>query len=81
MISTGATIQGKQRISFIDPDSVEPAMQDELRRCAEFGTPDRSFREGVRDHTIKELCRVYVSRSVKCEYRATSARYRPLRAA
>ncbi|HYC15214.1 MAG TPA: carboxymuconolactone decarboxylase family protein, partial [Stellaceae bacterium] len=26
------------------------------------------FREGVSDHTIKELCRVYVSRSVKCEY-------------
>jgi alkylhydroperoxidase family enzyme len=26
------------------------------------------FREGVMDHSIKELCRVYVSRSVKCEY-------------
>jgi alkylhydroperoxidase family enzyme len=26
------------------------------------------FREGVCDHEIKELCRVYVSRSVKCEY-------------
>jgi len=26
------------------------------------------FRSGVCDHTIKELCRVYVSRSVKCEY-------------
>ena len=26
------------------------------------------FREGVVDHEIKELCRVYVSRSVKCEY-------------
>jgi alkylhydroperoxidase family enzyme len=26
------------------------------------------FKEGVADHTIKELCRVYVSRSVKCEY-------------
>jgi alkylhydroperoxidase family enzyme len=26
------------------------------------------FREGVLDHEIKELCRVYVSRSVKCEY-------------
>jgi len=29
---------------------------------------NRLFREGVVDHTIKELCRVYVSRSVKCEY-------------
>jgi alkylhydroperoxidase family enzyme len=26
------------------------------------------FHNGVCDHTIKELCRVYVSRSVKCEY-------------
>lgn len=26
------------------------------------------FRNGVLDHDIKELCRVYVSRSVKCEY-------------
>jgi len=26
------------------------------------------FRQGVVDHSIKELCRVYVSRSVKCEY-------------
>jgi alkylhydroperoxidase family enzyme len=26
------------------------------------------FRDGILDHTIKELCRVYVSRTVKCEY-------------
>jgi alkylhydroperoxidase family enzyme len=26
------------------------------------------FRNGVMDHSIKELCRVYVSRSVKCEF-------------
>jgi alkylhydroperoxidase family enzyme len=26
------------------------------------------FRDGVMDHSIKELCRVYVSRSVLCEY-------------
>ena len=26
------------------------------------------FRHGVCDHKIKELCRVYISRSVKCEY-------------
>ena len=26
------------------------------------------FRNGVCDHAVKELCRVYVSRSVKCEY-------------
>jgi alkylhydroperoxidase family enzyme len=29
---------------------------------------DKLFRHGVVDHPIKELCRVYVSRSVKCEY-------------
>lgn len=27
-----------------------------------------SFTNGVLDHNLKELCRVYVSRSVKCEY-------------
>lgn len=27
-----------------------------------------SFYEGVLDHDIKELCRLYVSQSVKCEY-------------
>jgi alkylhydroperoxidase family enzyme len=26
------------------------------------------FRNGVLDHPIKELCRVYISRTVKCEY-------------
>lgn len=26
------------------------------------------FRNGILDHDIKELCRVYVSRSIKCEY-------------
>ncbi|HXQ52933.1 MAG TPA: carboxymuconolactone decarboxylase family protein [Stellaceae bacterium] len=29
---------------------------------------DGVFRNGVMDHAIKELARVYVSRSVKCEY-------------
>ncbi len=29
---------------------------------------DNLFRNGILDHDIKELCRVYVSRSVKCEY-------------
>jgi len=26
------------------------------------------FREGVVDHSVKELCRVYISRTVKCEF-------------
>ncbi len=29
---------------------------------------ERLFRGGVVAHSVKELCRVYVSRSVKCEY-------------
>lgn len=81
----------KQRISFIDPASVDdPVMIAEFERCAAFGTPrpesqairahvpavmmafagawKSTFHEGVCDHNIKELCRVYVSRSVKCEY-------------
>jgi alkylhydroperoxidase family enzyme len=37
-----------------------------------------SFREGVMDHAIKELCRLYVSKSVECDYcgqqRSVSAR-------
>jgi len=27
-----------------------------------------TFRHGVCDHAIKELCRVYVSKSIECEY-------------
>src|ERR1043166_2651533 len=26
------------------------------------------FRSGILDHAIKELCRLYISRSVQCEY-------------
>lgn len=29
---------------------------------------DLTFRHGILDHTIKELCRVYVSQSIACEY-------------
>src|SRR5215470_2290658 len=28
----------------------------------------RRVQHGIADHAIKELCRIYVSRSVKCEY-------------
>lgn len=27
-----------------------------------------TFRNGVVDHKLKELCRVYVSKSIECEY-------------
>ena len=29
---------------------------------------DLTFRNGVLDHNIKEMCRVYVSKSIDCEY-------------
>ena len=29
---------------------------------------DLTFRRGVLDHALKELCRVYVSKSIDCEY-------------
>lgn len=32
------------------------------------GSWNNLFRNGILDHDIKELCRVYISRSVKCEY-------------
>jgi alkylhydroperoxidase family enzyme len=80
----------KQRISYVQPDSMDPQMRTEMDRCQREGTPRPEssavrahvpacfwafanswqgiFREGICDHAIKELCRVYVSRSVKCEY-------------
>jgi alkylhydroperoxidase family enzyme len=36
--------------------------------CAFARSWQSLFREGVCDHQIKELCRVYISRSVNCEY-------------
>jgi alkylhydroperoxidase family enzyme len=29
---------------------------------------DQFFRQGVTDHSIKELCRLYIAKSVECEY-------------
>jgi len=29
---------------------------------------DRIFRSGVLEHPLKELCRVYVSKTIECEY-------------
>jgi hypothetical protein len=29
---------------------------------------ERIFRQGVLEHSIKELCRVYVSQTIECEY-------------
>jgi alkylhydroperoxidase family enzyme len=78
------------RISYVDPKTVDPAMQAEFDRCAREGTPRPEsqavrahvpavfwsfanswrdvFKNGVVDHKLKELCRIYVSRSVLCEF-------------
>jgi len=29
---------------------------------------DRMFRHGVLEHSLKELCRVYVSQTIECNY-------------
>jgi alkylhydroperoxidase family enzyme len=72
----------KQRISYVDLAEMDDAMRAELERCRVEGTPRPessavrahvpacfwAFKQGVCDHAIKELCRVYVSRAVKCEY-------------
>jgi len=29
---------------------------------------DSIFREGIVDHELKELCRVYVSKTIECDY-------------
>jgi len=29
---------------------------------------DRMFRNGVLEHSLKELCRVYVSQTIECNY-------------
>lgn len=79
-----------QRIAYAPFDSLDEAMQEELRRCASHGTPrpesqavranaphvfwafanswQSMFREGECDHALKELCRVYISRTVTCEF-------------
>jgi alkylhydroperoxidase family enzyme len=79
-----------QRISFVPFDAMDERMQEEMRRCAEHGTPRPEssavrahapnafwafadswrdiFREGQCDHAVKELCRVYISRTVQCEF-------------
>jgi len=88
MAKTFKTLE-KQRISYVDPDTLDADMRAELDRCAREGTPrpesqavrahvpaafwsfrdtwQTVFHSGVCDHNIKELCRIYVSKSVNCE--------------
>lgn len=79
-----------QQISYVPYDQVTKAMQVELLRCAEHGTPrpessavrahsedafwffadswKKLFHEGIVNHSTKELCRVYISKTVNCEF-------------
>ncbi len=50
------------------PESTAVRAHSKAAFWAFDGAWNRLFRGGVVDHSIKELCRVYVSRSVKCEY-------------
>jgi len=78
------------RISYVDPQSLDPELRGYLEEARRFGTPrpetqsirshvpavakafshawDRLFRHGVLDHPLKELCRVYVSKTIECDY-------------
>jgi alkylhydroperoxidase family enzyme len=52
------------------PRPESTAVRAHVRACFWFfaNSWNDIFRNGILDHSIKELCRVYVSRSVKCEY-------------
>ncbi len=78
------------RISYVEPESLDPELRGYLEEARRFGTPrpetqsirshvpsvakafshawDGIFRRGVLDHPLKELCRVYVSKTIECEY-------------
>ncbi len=80
----------KQRISYVQLESMDADMRSEMERCRREGTPRPEssavrahvkacfwffanswrdlFKNGVLDHSIKELCRLYISRSVQCDY-------------
>src|SRR5215211_7898396 len=67
----------QQRISYVPLEDMTPEMRVEMERCAREGTP-RPESSAIRAHvpaafwffanSWKDLFRVYISRSVKCEY-------------
>jgi hypothetical protein len=55
------------RIRYVDVETIEdPEIKGYLERARRHGTPRPE--NGVIDHRIKELCRVYVSQSIDCHY-------------
>jgi alkylhydroperoxidase family enzyme len=52
------------------PRPESSAVRAHVRACFWFFARswDAIFRRGVCDHALKELCRVYISRAVNCEY-------------
>jgi hypothetical protein len=49
-----------------ESQAVRAHVPDVLRTFSQ--TWEKTFHEGVLEHSIKELCRVYVSKSIDCEY-------------
>src|SRR5215467_230858 len=78
----GGHMADKQRISYVPGAEMErcaregtprpesSAVRAHVPACFWFFARswDDIFRHGVCDHQIKELCRVYISRTVQCEY-------------
>ena len=49
-----------------ESQSVRAHVPDVLRSFSQAW--ERVFHNGVLDHAVKELCRVYVSQSIACDY-------------
>ena len=78
------------RISYVDPESLDPHDRELLERARLHGTPrpesqavrahvpeilrtfsaywEATFADGLVDNRLKELCRLYVSKTVECNY-------------
>src|ERR687892_200562 len=70
MESENSRLDGlKQVLEAFNRHDLDAIMSHFADDCV-FESPrgDDLFRNGIVDHSLKELCRVYVSHSVKCEY-------------
>ena len=72
-----ATIEDPQILGYLEDARLHGAPRPESQ-AIRANVPDvirafsqaweLTFRSGVCDHALKELCRVYVSKSIDCEY-------------
>ena len=72
-IPTTSPIRKSKAISSVHEGTPRPESQavrahvpDVIRAFSQAW--ELTFRHGVADHALKELCRVYVSKSIQCEY-------------